>query len=1197
MTIGGIHLYLKRLEMQGFKSFAEKIKLDFNCGITAVVGPNGSGKSNIADAIRWVLGEQSVKTLRGSKMEDVIFAGTEHRKPLGFAEVTIVLDNSDSTLPIDYEEVAITRRVYRSGESEYLINKTNCRLKDITELLLDTGIGRDGYSVIGQGRIDEILSTRSEDRRQIFEEASGIMKYKVRKHDAEKKLELTRQNLERINDIIAELESQLEPLREQSEKARRFLDLREELKVLEVNVYLDSMKKFRDRLEVMDKQLKTVQDQINDENNKLDEITRSNKEKTDLLKSMDERLEEAKQLFYEMEGNLERCSSEIKLNQEKIANLMQNIERLDTEKAELREKIEVLETEEAGKKDRLKYLERQLEEYSAKLAGFEKQMEELLKTLDEEERSIELLKSEIMDKMDIQSDKKLQISNLRSHIENMQKRQRSIDTEVYQNVVEKDREKMKKEELTESIRNAEQHIKGHKEKLSGLFREREETDKMLAELRMKQAKINSDIQSKSSRVRTLREMEQKLEGYNRSVREVLQACHASPQFGRGIHGALAQLIEVDRKYETAIEISLGGALQNIVTQTEEDAKKAIEFLKRNKLGRATFLPISSVEGRGFDNQTMARIKQCEGFCGVASELVSHDSVYTGIIRNLLGKVVVIDNLDNGIKMARKFRYSFRIVTLDGDLLNTGGAMSGGSLENRGTGILTRNREISELDEELKSLRQQETGVSKDIKQLTEDISRIDSDISSIENEIKNNELVKIRDESHLAQTDENLEKLTARMEMLRQEKEQLEREIKETGNELTKYELELLQIEEEISEAKKTVAEFQEKHKEDQAARDALHTDITDYKISVNSIKESIAGVNESSDRIHTEKENMVMSITKKESEQERFREEIKKLEEQIEGLNARIKKHSEERSGRSFEIDRLTEERKILEEDIYDIVNKINDTNKTILLLQEEYSRTEVRKTRLEAEMEALQDRIWNEYELTYSSAMELKKDVGSLTSAQRRINEIKNMIKELGPINVAAIDDYIKTKDRYEFMTNQRNDMEQAREKLLRVIAEMTSIMKKQFLEQFKLINKNFNDVFRELFNGGRASLTLVDEENVLESGIEIEAQPPGKKLQNMMLLSGGERAFTAIALLFAILRLKPSPFCVLDEIEAALDEANVYRFVEYLKNYSCNTQFIVVTHRKGTMEGSDMLYGVTMQEHGVSKIISMKMGEKVG
>lgn len=524
-------------------------------------------------------------------------------------------------------------------------------------------------------------------------------------------------------------------------------------------------------------------------------------------------------------------------------------------------------------------------------------------------------------------------------------------------------------------------------------------------------------------------------------------------------------------------------------------------------------------------------------------------------------------------------------------------MSGGSLENRGTGILTRNREIGELDEELKALMQQETEVNKDIKQLTEDISKIDSDISSIETEIKNNELVKIRDESHLAQTDENLNKLSARIDMLRQEREQLERQVKETENELAKYEQELLQTEQEISEAKKTVAEFQEKHKEGQAARDALHQDITDYKISVNSILESIAGVKENTDRLHTEKENMERSIAKKEGEQEKSRSEIRKLEEQIEGLYARIKKHNEEKSGKTFEIDRLTEERKVLEEDIYDIVNRINDANKTILLLQEEYSRTEVKKTRLDAEMEALQDRIWNEYELTYSTALELKKEIGSLSGAQRRINGLKNMIKELGPINVASIEDYIKTKERYEFMSNQRNDMEQAREKLLRVISEMTSIMKKQFLEQFELINKNFNDVFRELFNGGRASLSLVDKENVLESGIEIEAQPPGKKLQNMMLLSGGERAFTAIALLFAILRLKPSPFCVLDEIEAALDEANVFRFVEYLKNYSCNTQFIVVTHRKGTMEGSDTLYGVTMQEHGVSKIVSMKMGEKVG
>ena len=1190
-------MYLKRLDLQGFKSFAEKISLDFNSGITSVVGPNGSGKSNIADAIRWVLGEQSVKTLRGAKMEDVIFAGTEHRKPLGFAEVSITLDNSNSSLPIEYGEVTITRRVFRSGESEYLINKATCRLKDITELLLDTGIGKDGYSVIGQGRVDEILSSRSEDRRRIFEEASGIMKYKVRKLDSEKKLELTRQNLERINDIIIELETQLEPLKQQSETARRFLDLREDLKVLEINVYLDSMEKFREKLKLFDEQYKTVKNQVDDENKKLDDITSSNKEKTDLLKSMDEQLETVRQQFYEIDGNLERCSSEIKLNNEKITNFQQNIQRLESEIADLEEKIDTLDNEETGKQDKLKYLEKQLEDFSVKLSGYEKQMEELLKTLSDDERNIELMKSGIMDKMDIQSDKKLQINNVKSHMENTQKRMGSIDSEVYQNLVENDREKMKKEDLVDSVRYAEEQIKKQKAQHQVLHDERAQSDKILEELRSKQSKLKSEMQFKSSRSRTLKEMEQNLEGYNRSVREVLQACHESPQFGKGIHGALAQLIEVEKKYETAIEITLGSALQNIVTQDEEDAKKAIEFLKKNRLGRATFLPISSVKSRSFDASTLGKISRCEGFCGIGSELVKNGPKYSGIIGNLLGKVVVTDNLDNGIKMARRFGYSFRIVTLEGDQLNTGGSMSGGSLDKRGTGILSRSREITELEAEIKSLMITEAELEKDIKLLVGDIGQIDSDISRISNDIKNNELVKIRDESHLAQINENISRLSARVEMLRQEKEQLERQLGDISKEMEKYQEELSQIELEISEAKNTVTQYQEKHKEDQTARDALHADITDFKISVNSIVESIAGVKEQSERLNSEKEAIDRSISKKNNEKSRYFIEISKLEEQNEGLNIRIRKQNEEKSGKTYEIDRLAEERKILDEDLYDTVNKINDANKTILLLQEEYSRVEVKKAKLDTEMESLQDRIWNEYELTYSSALEMKKDIGSLTTAQRKINELKRIIKELGPVNVASIEEYIKTKERYEFMNSQRNDMEQAREKLLRVIYEMTSIMKKQFLEQFKLINENFNIVFKELFNGGRASLIIVDQENVLESGIDIEVQPPGKKLQNMMLLSGGERAFTAIALLFAILRLKPTPFCVLDEIEAALDEANVYRFIEYIKNFSCNTQFILVTHRKGTMEGSDTLYGVTMQEHGISKIVSMRMGEKVG
>ncbi len=1189
-------MYLKRLDIQGFKSFADKISLDFNGGITSVVGPNGSGKSNIADAIRWVLGEQSVKTLRGSKMEDVIFAGTEHRKPLGFAEVSITIDNADAALPIAFGEVTITRRVFRSGESEYLINKTPCRLKDITELLLDTGIGRDGYSVIGQGRVDEILSSRSEDRRHIFEEASGIMKYKVRKLEAEKKLELTRQNLERINDIIIELESQLGPLKEQSETARKYLDLRENLKELEVNVYLDSMEKFREKLKDLDEQYKTVRDNMEAENRKLEEITSSNKQKTDLLKAFDEKLETARQQFYALEGDLERCSSDIKLNNEKKGNLAQNIERLDSEAAELQTKLTGLDKEEAAKQNKLKYLEKQLQDYTAKLSEYERQMEELLKTLDESERHIELLKTGIMDKLDVQSDKKLQINHVTTHMENMHKRQKSIDNEIYQHVVENDREKMKKEDLSESIQHASEQIRKQKARLQELSGERAESDKMLDGLRIKQSKIKSDIQFKTSRARTLREMEQNLEGYNRSVRQVLQACRESQEFGKGIHGALAQLIKVDRKYEAAIEMTLGSALQNIVTQSEEAAKKAIEYLKANKLGRATFLPISSVNGKSFDSSTLGRITRSEGFCGVASDLVACDSQYDGIIASLLGKVVVVDHLDNAIHMARHFSYSFRIVTLEGDILSTGGSMSGGSLENRGTGILSRNREITELDTELQSLKSAEAALEKDIALLVEDIGQINTEISSVENDLKNNELVKIRDESHLAQVEENMKKLAARMDMLKQEKEQLDRQLKDISRELEKYQQELAVIELEISDTKKTIAEHQEKHKEDQTVRDALHTDITDFKISVNSIRESMDSVKETTERLTSEKDSLTKGIARKGSEKTKYLDEIKHLEELNEGLQEVIRKHEAEKSGKTFELDRLAEERKMLEEDLYDIVNKINDANKNILLLQEEYSRVEVKKAKLETEMEALQDRMWNEYELTWSVAQQLKKDIGSLTQASKRITELRNAIKELGAVNVASIEEYVKAKERHEFMAAQRNDMEQAREKLLRVVQEMTSIMKKQFLEQFKLINDHFNIVFKELFNGGRAALLLSDQENVLESGIEIEVQPPGKKLQNMMLLSGGERAFTAIALLFSILRLKPSPFCVLDEIEAALDDANVYRFADYLRKYSSQTQFIMVTHRKGTMEGSDMLYGVTMQEHGVSRIVSMKMGEKV-
>lgn len=677
---------------------------------------------------------------------------------------------------------------------------------------------------------------------------------------------------------------------------------------------------------------------------------------------------------------------------------------------------------------------------------------------------------------------------------------------------------------------------------------------------------------------------------------VLQACQQSPQFGKGIHGALAQLVKVDGKYETAIEMTLGGALQNIVTTSEEDAKRAIEYLKTNKLGRATFLPISSVNGKSFDSNTLNDIKRQDGFIGVASDLISYSPEYRGIILSFLGKVVIVDTLDSGIKMARRFGYNFRIVTLEGDILSTTGSMSGGSKEHRESGILSRNREVQELDEALVRLKAEDEALDKNINEISQKLESVINDVSIEEGSLKNNELVKIRDESHLAQIEDNIRRTIARIEMLKQEKEQLARQEQNTETELSKYVEELNQIENDIAETKRVVAEYQDKHKEGQSTRDALHTDITDYKISVNSILESIAGVKEALDRILTERDSLTKSVERKKAEKIKNAEEVKSLDEKNEGLKLLIKGYEEEKSGKTFEIDRTVEERKVLEEESQDIIKQITDINKNILLMQEEYNRMEVKKAKIESEMESIQNRMWDEYELTFTNALEFKKDIGNLPQAQRQINEIRSEIKDLGPVNVSAIEDYIKTKERFEFMSVQRNDMEMAEEKLHKVIMEMVTIMKRQFMEQFKLINDNFNMVFKELFDGGRAELILLDKENVLESGIEIEVQPPGKKLQNLMLLSGGERAFTAIALLFSILRLNPTPFCVLDEIEAALDDANVYKFAQYLKKYSHLTQFAVITHRKGTMEACDTLYGVTMQEHGVSKIVSLKMGEKV-
>jgi chromosome segregation protein len=1187
-------MYLKRLEIQGFKSFADKISLDFSGGITAVVGPNGSGKSNIGDAVRWVLGEQSVKTLRGSKMEDVIFAGTEHRKPVGFAEVSLTIDNTDNYLPVSYSEVTITRRVYRSGESEYYINKTSCRLKDIHELFLDTGIGRDGYSIIGQGRVDEILSTKSEDRRHIFEEASGIMKYKVRKQEAERKLELTEQNLVRINDIINELEAQILPLKEQSDAAKKYLSLRDALKELEINVYIDNIDKLKDKIKEYEIQFKDIKDNIEAEERRLRSITAQNQQKTELLKTLEENINSARDKFYIIETNLEKNNAEINLNKEKINSLEQNVLRLDGEISEINSKTELLSNEEKSRQSKIEYLNKQYDDFSSKLQSYQSELDAIVSTLDESERQIEALKTGVMDKLDILSDKRTQINNIKNHVDNLKKRQNSIGSEIYTLKLEKDKDNMKKEDLVESIRNTNMLIKHEKTRIDELNTEKKELQETYYSLQKQLGGIKTEIQVKTSRHKLLSDMEKGMEGYSRSVKEIMHACKSSPEFGKGIHGTVAQLLNVEKKYETAIEMTLGGALQNIVASSEDDAKKAIEFLKRNKMGRATFLPITAVNGKRIDDNTLRKLEEYQGFCGVASDLVSCDMKYKGIVLNLLGRVAVVENLDAGINIARKFGYSFRIVTLEGDILSTSGSMSGGSNEHKSSGILSRNREIAELVQLVENLRKEDLKLGTKTVEVNEMLSEIETELNEENAKLRDNELIKTRDENHLGMIEDNIQKTEAKIGMLNDEKVQIVRQEQDTVLEQQKYEAELELIEKDIADTKQIISEHQERFKADQTVRDELHENITNFKISVNSVVESLQSAKEHLDRIAADMDAMHKSMAKKESEKLKAGQEVTLLKTEIEGLENVIRKLMEEKTGKTLEIDRLTEEKKVLEEESSDFIDRLNATNKTIHLLQEEYNRIDVKNTKSEAEMKVIQDRMWEEYELTYTSALELKKDMHSIPQAQKTINEYRNQIKMLGPVNVSAIDDYIKTKERFEFMSVQKDDMEQAKDKLHKIIYEMVQIMKKQFIEQFKLINENFGIVYRELFGGGRAELIIADMDNVLESGIEIEVQPPGKKLQNMMLLSGGERAFTAIALLFAILRMKPTPFCLLDEIEAALDDANVYRFGEYLKKFSQNTQFIIVTHRKGTMEAANTMYGVTMQEHGISKVISMKMGE---
>ena len=1181
-------MYLKRLELQGFKSFADKTVLEFKSGITSVIGPNGSGKSNISDAIRWVLGEQSMKSLRGSKSEDIIFAGTQARKSLGFAEVSMVIDNTDGKLPIEYSEVTVTRKLYRSGETGYFINKVPCRLKDVLELFMDTGIGKDGYSIIGQGKIDEILSNKSEDRRKVFEEAAGIVKYRTRKAESEKKLEQTKLNLLRINDILTEIESNIEPLKLQSEKAKKYLDLREELKNIEIGLFIYNINEYKEKLEKIVEDIQIVEEQNQTENNKMEELQNAKDSLKQEIDNITAKIEEMQNIGFESTNKIEKINSEIGVSKERIQNNNANTERLEKEIEEVSLRITELEEEQKQKLDKKENLSINREKFQKELDEKQKELDELTKKLSDKELEIEEKKKIIEGNTDKRYEIISQISTLDANFENFQKREKTAKSEIENLTSEIDGERNNKQEKSKEFYD----IEFKKNELSNKLKEKSsKKDESMAKIKEFDTMLNNlayESRMKDSRLKFLIETEKEKEGYTRSVKALLIDCDKNPVLKKGTNGVLANLISVDKKYETAIEMCLGQATQNIVTDTEEDAKKLVEHLRNNKLGRASFLPVSSVRGKKLDK---INTKNIDGVIGIASDLVKCDKKYEQIVLNLLGRTLIVDNMDTAIKVARLNSHSFRIVTLEGDIISNTGAITGGSVQTKTVNILGRSREIESLEKEIKEIEAKIEKINKEKEEYTSSVTDVIEEVTKLEKELQDIEIVYAAENQKVLNIEEGITKLENRREKIKQEIEDLQKQKEQNRKEKEQKEEEISNLTTEIENLSNIVEEFAIKNKDNQKYIDDLNFDITNLKISVSSFDESGTSIDEMVERIKQDIENNTQSIENKTNNIEEIKQDNINLNNRITELEQEIENIKADVANSSTIVENLKNERLEKSEKLKSSEKEINDKFNTIEDLKGQIVKLDVKKTKLEQDLEQVVNDLWVEYELTPNGVEDYQKPQ-NVQKAARDANLLRTQIKELGSINIDSIEEYKKTKERYDFMCEQRLDLENTATKLRGIISDMTKTMKEQFIEKFNMINKNFNEVFTELFGGGKAELKLEDEENVLECGIDIHVQPTGKKLQNMMLLSGGEKAFTAIALLFAILKINPAPFCVLDEIEAALDDVNVYRFAEYLKKFSDETQFLVITHRKGTMEAANTVYGVTMEENGVSKLLSMKL-----
>ena len=1181
-------MFLKRIELQGFKSFADRTVLEFKQGITAVIGPNGSGKSNISDAIRWVLGEQSMKALRGAKSEDIIFAGTQARKSVGFAEVSIVLDNTDNSLPIEYQEVIVTRKIYRSGETGYFINKTPCRLKDILQLFMDTGIGKDGYSIIGQGKIDEILSNKSEDRRHIFEEAAGIIKYRSRREESEKKLEQTKVNLIRINDILTEIEANLEPLQIQSEKAKKFLELHEELKSIEVGLYLYKIDNLKQKLEELIKDKEIFEDQSVQENSKLDEMQSLKEQLKTELEAVNEQIEKMQTLGFESKNKIEKINSDINVSKERIQNNKENKNRLENEITEAEQNIINFEEEKQSREVRKEDLIKNREKFAKELEEKEKELSVITEKLTKKELEIEKKKAQIEKLTEDRYEYKNDITENETNQENTDERIKQEKKELVKIISELDKLRNEKNELQKGYSKIEAERNTKKQNLEKVQNKQAEIDRKTQDFERMIVNLTDEKRMKTSKLNFLIETEREKEGYGKSVKDLLLACESDSGLKKGVNGVLANIISTDDKYQTAIEMALGASIQNIVTDTEQDAKKMIEYLRKNNLGRASFLPISSVKGN-----KLGKISEVPGVIGIASDLVKYDKKYDGIVQNLLGRTIITENIEASIKLAKANKYSFKIVSIEGDIINPSGAMSGGSVAKKSFSLLGRKAEIKSLEKKIKDIDKKLEKIVTEKEEFLKQNESIIKEIEELTNDLQKSEIEFATENEKMNSIEKQIEKVIANKEKTEQDIHNFEENVEKLKQDKQDIENKIEEVTKVIDELSKEVEEYANLNKEDQEYIDNLNNDITNLKISVSSFDESNLSMEEMLERINQDIETEKKSIENKKAEIEKAAKQNEELNELIIELEASIEKIKQdvENSGTKSEELKQTRNEKNLKLD--KVEKELTSQFEVIQNVKSQLVKIDLKQGTLSQDIEETINDLWNDYEITPNNAGEFKKP-DNVQETQKKVNQIHSKIKELGSVNVDAIEEYKKTKERYEVMSEQRLDLETTMSKLRDVIQEMTKTMKEQFAKKFVEINKNFNEVFVQLFGGGKAELVLEDKENILECGIDIQAQPTGKKLQNMMLLSGGEKALTAIALLFAILKINPAPFCILDEIEAALDDVNVYRYAEFLKQFSINTQFLIITHRKGTMEAANTVYGVTMEENGISKLLSISLSD---